>query len=208
MDDYEDYSGFGPPPEIEQDETMDFLTHPIRHRVLQVILSHPDHLVSETEFDQYIPRSKPAIQDALDDLIKEGIVNEFRTTNPDNSNERDYPTEFVGLTPQGVQTLAEYNFLGPVPVLRAVFDKIDKDETQEQHLRADRPDLPEEVHDMLMKEGETDNTTDSSASKRGYYSVVDPESPTLEEIINTDYSRSESNLIEEHADILYGSESE
>jgi hypothetical protein len=128
---------------------MELLSQPTQHRVLQVILGHPDHLVSKTELDQYIPRSNPEIQNAVDKLTDEGILDEFRTPNPDNTNDRDSPTEFVGLTPQGVQTLEEYNYLGAVPVLRAVFDQIDKDETAERHLNADRPELPDEVHEML-----------------------------------------------------------
>jgi hypothetical protein len=149
MADDENFSGFGPNPVDEQGETMELLTQPTRHRVLQILLGHPDHLVSKTEFDQYIPRSKPAIQNAIDELNEEGILRKDRMSAPDNPNEEDYPTVFIGLTPQGVQTLAEYNFLGAVPVLRAVFDRIDKNETQERHLHADRPELPEEVHQML-----------------------------------------------------------
>jgi hypothetical protein len=128
---------------------MELLSQPTRHRVLQVILGHPDHLVSKTELDQYIPRSNPEIQNAVDELTDEGILDEFRTPNRANTNDPDSPTEFVGLTPQGVQTLEEYNFLRAVPVLRAVFDQIDKDETAERHLNADRPELPDAVHEML-----------------------------------------------------------
>lgn len=149
MADDENYSGFGPNPVDEQGETMELLTQPTRHRVIQVVLGHPDHLVSKKELDQYIPSSKPAIQNAVEELNEEGILKKDRMSNSENPNEEDYPTEFIGLTPQGVQTLAEYNFLGVVPVLRAVFDRIDKNETQERHLHADRPELPEEVHQML-----------------------------------------------------------
>jgi hypothetical protein len=141
--------GFSPNPLEKQQKTMELLSQPTRHRVLQLILGHPDHLVSKTELDHYIPRSVPTIQTAVNKLKQGGIVDEFRTVNPDNPNNRDYPTEFIGLTPQGVHTLDEYNFLGAVPVLRAVFDAIEKDETEKRHLNADRPELPDEVHQML-----------------------------------------------------------
>jgi hypothetical protein len=122
------------------------------HSIIQLILSHPDHLVSETECNQYLSQSRSEIKDGIDALSEENILAEYQIEDPDNQNKGDYPTVFVGLTTQGVRILQDHKFLRAVPVLRATFDTTEKTDKEESYLQADRPTLPTEVQEMLFFE--------------------------------------------------------
>jgi hypothetical protein len=128
---------------------MDILTEPTPNAVIQTVLAHPDHLVTKTELNHYVAKSKPEIQEAIDGLKERNILAEYRTERSVSPDDRKYPTVFFGPTPNGIQTLKERKFLRGVPVLRATFDALEKTETLEYHLHADRPSLPESVNEVL-----------------------------------------------------------
>jgi|GEM_PF-611313 len=132
-----------------QQETMELLSGETRHGVIMSILGHPDHLVSQTELDEMLSKSPGAIDDALDRLEAEGIIAQYSTENPDNPNERDYPTTFWGPTEQGIRTLHEYNYLRLVPAQRALYDNTTHSDTANRHLQADRPQLPPDIEEAL-----------------------------------------------------------
>lgn len=124
-----------------------YLSQETRHNVLQVILGHPEHLVSVTEFDYYVPKSRSTISEQLDDLASRRIVEQYH--HEPNADVRDVPADFWGLTAFGVDLLAEYNYLRGLPIMRAVHDATHKTEPVERHEAAPRPSLPEAVSEAL-----------------------------------------------------------
>lgn len=149
-----------PPYEIQR-VVQRYLSQETRHNVLQVILGHPAHLVSITEFDYYIPRSRSTIAEQLDDLAAHDIIQAYH--HEPNENKRDLPADFWGLTEFGMAVLAEYNYLRGLPIMRAVHDATHKTETVERHEAAPRPSLPEAVTAALDYE---ETTPDNEVSAR------------------------------------------
>jgi DNA-binding HxlR family transcriptional regulator len=93
-----------------------YLSQEMRHNILQVILGHPSHLVSTTEFPYYVPRSRSAISDQLADLTYHEIITKY------HHEPNTGPHEFWGLTEFGIDLLHEYKYLRGLPILRAVHD--------------------------------------------------------------------------------------
>jgi len=149
----------------EQREMMDLLSQETRHLVIQVILGHPDHLPSFAELKAIIPKSIPAIQRAIERLRDAGLIEKYVVEDPNNPNERDYPTEFYGPTEGGIRILHEYNYLRAVPVLRPLYRQVPKSETVERHESADRPDLPEPVERALSYDSEAEREKKEEASE-------------------------------------------
>ena len=89
-----------------------YLSQETRHNVIQVILGHPAHLVSVSEFAYYIPKSRSTIREQLADLASHDLLAQYH--HEPNTEVRDIPATFWGLTPIGVTVLKEYNYLkGP-----------------------------------------------------------------------------------------------
>ncbi len=124
-----------------------YLSQETRHTILQVILGHPKHLVSVTEFDYYISKSRSTISEQLDDLASHDILRQYH--HEPNADVRDIPTDFWGLTAFGVNLLEEYNYLRGLPIMRAAHDTTHKTEAVQRHEDAPRPDLPESVAEVL-----------------------------------------------------------
>ena len=124
-----------------------YLSQETRHNILQVILGHPEHLVSVTEFDYYIAMDHTTISEELANLADHGIVTKY--FHKMNTTVRDVPTDFWGLTAFGIDLIAEYNYLRGLPIMRAAHDATHKPETVQHHEKAPRPDLPEPVNEQL-----------------------------------------------------------
>jgi len=124
-----------------------YLSQETRHNILQVILGHPTHLVSVTEFDYYIPKSRSTIREQLENLATHEIITQYH--HEPNAEIRDIPADFWGLTEFGVSLLEEYNYLRGLPIMRAAHDATHKTETVKRHEDAPRPNLPEEVREAL-----------------------------------------------------------
>ncbi|WP_265108116.1 hypothetical protein [Halosolutus halophilus] len=124
-----------------------YLSQETRHNLLQVILGHPRHLVSVTEFDYYVPKSRSTISEQLADLADHEIVAKYR--HEPNADRRDVPADFWSLTAFGVELLEEYNYLRGQPIMRAAHDATHKTETVQRHEDAPRPPLPEAVGEAL-----------------------------------------------------------
>lgn len=118
-----------------------------------MILGHPAHLVSVTEFDYYIPKSRSTISEQLDDLSSHEILTRYR--HEPNAEVRDVPANFWGLTEFGIDVLREYNYLRGLPIMRAAHDATHKTETVQRHEDASRPSLPDSVSNALEYEEPT-----------------------------------------------------
>lgn len=125
-----------------------YLSQETRHNILQVILGHPAHLVSVTEFDYYVSKSRSTISEQLENLASHEILTQY--THEPNVEVRDIPADFWGLTPFGIGLLDEYNYLRGLPIMRAAHDATHKTETVQRHEEAPRPELPESVSEALV----------------------------------------------------------
>lgn len=164
----------------EQQEIYELLSQETRHLVLQYILGHPEHLPSLDELTYLLPKNKAAIREQLQRLRTEGIVDRY--DHSPNEETRDLPSQFYGLTLQGVEILDEYNYLRGVPVARAVYDNVRLSERAERHLNAPRPELPEDVDRSLriendQKSGDFDRLVD-------YIREHNDDAPSLDEQID------------------------
>lgn len=124
-----------------------YLSQETRHNILQVILGHPEHLVSVTEFDYYVPKSRSTISEQLANLADHEIVTRYH--HESNADVRDIPDDFWGLTEFGVDLLEEYKYLRGLPVMRAVHDATHRTDTVQRHENAPRPALPDVVREAI-----------------------------------------------------------
>lgn len=144
-----------PVPPIERKrEVMDLISQGTRHRILQTILGHPEHLPTLAELDHMIPsKSTSTIEEAAKNLVDGGVVAIYEVSNEEikdsGRSARDNPNKFYGLSEDGVRTLDEFEFLRSVPILRAVYDNTTQTETTQRHQAAIRPNLPESVASAL-----------------------------------------------------------
>lgn len=120
-----------------------FLTQETRNHILQTILGHPEHLVSVTEFDHFVPKSRSTISEHLVALEEKNIIAKY--LHEPNQEQRGLPAEFWGLTPLGVELLHEYKILRGVPIMRALTDHTYVTQQVKRHRDAPRPELPEAV---------------------------------------------------------------
>lgn len=156
-----------------------YLSQETRHDCLQVVLGHPAHLVSVTEFDYYVPKSRSTISEQLLDLEDHEILTQHH--HAPNARNRDLPADFWGLTPFGVALLEEFNYLRGLPILRAAHDATHTTEAVERHESAPRPALPADVADALEYEmSDAIGTDDLSALRnRTLYSDAAPVNPAV-----------------------------
>ena len=124
-----------------------YLSQEVRHNILQVIIGHPKHLVSVTEFNYYLSESRSTIREQLENFVEHKILTQYH--HELNAASRDIPAEFWGLTPFGISLLSEYRYLRSLPVMRAVHDATHKPETVLRHEKAPRPPLPDAVRSGL-----------------------------------------------------------
>ncbi|WP_142859541.1 winged helix-turn-helix domain-containing protein [Salinigranum halophilum] len=136
-----------PDPFGEQQRVFKLLSQDTRHKIIQMLLGHPDHLASLDELVYMTGKSSGAIRNQLDELEAADIVDVY--PHLENMDEREYPAKFYGFTPHGVRLLAQYNYLSGLPVMRALYDRTKKDEKVETHEEAPRPSLPEVVENAL-----------------------------------------------------------
>lgn len=151
----------GAAPYETQRTVQRYLSQETRHNILQVILGHPAHLVSVSEFDYYISKSRSTVSEQLDDLANHEILRQYH--HEPNADVRDIPADFWGLTELGVDLLEEYNYLRGLPIMRAAHDATHKTEAVQRHEDAPRPDLPESVAEVLEYDepDQPDNVADS-----------------------------------------------
>ena len=138
----------------EKRKMYQLLSQETRHLILQNILGHPDYLPSLDELDHMISKNKASIADQLKRLSEAGVIEEY--SHAPNEGSRDLPSNFYGLTPEGVRILDEYNYLEGLNFARAVYENTRKTAKVERHQNAPRPSLPETVSEVLLSKEESD----------------------------------------------------
>lgn len=171
-----------PDPSELQSTIHDYLSQDTRHHILQVILGHPAHLVSLSEFEYYITKSRATIREQLADLADHHILKRYH--HEPNEDVRNLPAAFWGLTELGVALLAEFRLLRGLPVMRAVHDSTEKSETVKHHEAAPHPPLPPGVTEHLdytapEEDDEFSSEEDPLADLRdqSLYAEAAPDSP-------------------------------
>lgn len=164
-----------------------YLSQETRHNILQVILGHPAHLVSVTEFDYYIAKSRSTISEQLEDLASHEILRQYH--HEPNAEIRDIPADFWGLTAFGVDLLEEYNYLRGLSIMRAAHDATHKTETVRRHEDAPRPGLPKSITEALAYDepdpsgDKTDSTALIELREQTFYADAAPADP---DVLNED----------------------
>lgn len=160
-----------------------YLSQDTRHNILQLIIGHPWHLVSVTECEYYISKSRSTISEQLENLAEHEILTRYH--HEPNANSRDLPADFWGLTTFGICLLEEYKYLRGLPVMRAAHDSTHKSETVQRHEKAPRPDLPESVHERLGFDDSSQEivpTVEESIAElreQTFYADVAPAEPSI-----------------------------
>ncbi|WP_201741177.1 winged helix-turn-helix domain-containing protein [Salinigranum halophilum] len=139
-----------------QQRLFKLLSQDTRHKIIQMLLGHPDHLASLDELVYMTGKSSGAIRNQLNELEEADIIDMYPY--PENMDEREYPAKFYGFTPYGVRVLDQYNYLSGLPVMRALYARTKKDEKVETHAEAPRPSLPETVRNALTFDESGENT--------------------------------------------------
>lgn len=141
----------------QQRELMQILSQETRHNIIQVILGHPHHLVSDDELNYYIPeKTKKAVIDQVEVLIDAGILAQYN--HPENRGTRGLPRKFYGFTEDSVEILNSFNYLKGLPFVRAVHEKTTTTSKIDRHEQAPRPEIPETVRDVLSLDEDTPKT--------------------------------------------------
>lgn len=132
----------------EERELRHILSQPTRHYIVQIILAHPKHLMSLAELDYAIAaKSTSTIRSQLNQLIDADIVAEY--THEPSDGTRDLPTKFYGFTNRGVEVLTQFGYIDALPILRAMYDSMDKPSRVRRHEDAPRPNLPDSIVEAL-----------------------------------------------------------
>lgn len=141
----------------EERELHQLLSQETRHYIVQFVLAHPEHLLSLDELDYAISsKAKASIRSQLDQLIEAGIVAEY--THEPSEGKRDLPSNFYGFTDHGIEILERFEYIEALPVLRALYDNMEKSARVQRHEDAPRPKLPDAVEEALSfdENAETD----------------------------------------------------
>jgi DNA-binding MarR family transcriptional regulator len=125
---------------------LDVISNERRMNLLMMILGHPSHLPSQYELSVALGVTPQSLtQSTLPPLLDADVVQELSVRNPDNPDEKRYPTKFYTLTETGAKLLDRLGFLDLVGVQRALYDALDADGKAKRHEEADRPPLPDGV---------------------------------------------------------------
>lgn len=150
----------------EQQRIFQLLSQDTRHLIIQMILGHPEHLMSSDELVYMVGKSKGAIRNQVAELMDAGLLDVYRV--PESMDARGVPSKFYGFTDTGVRVLDQYNYLNGLPVARAVYEQTVKSEQVERHEAAPRPDLPDVVaHALTFDEPDLDSIPQDELTEEG-----------------------------------------
>ena len=125
--------------ENEQErEWLHVATQETRFVLLQNILGHPSQLPSMKELAYVNPsKSEGTIYQHLARLVEAGIVETH--TLPSDRRKRDLPYTFYAVSDEGRAFLDRHGLLRAEETLRAVYERVQKDEQIRRFERAPRP---------------------------------------------------------------------
>jgi DNA-binding transcriptional ArsR family regulator len=152
----------------EERELHRLLSQETRHYIVQFVLAHPEHLLSLDELDYAVSsKAKASIRSQLDRLIEAGIIAEY--THEPSAGKRDLPSNFYGFADHGIEVLERFQYIEALPVLRALYDNMEKSARVQRHEDAPRPELPGAVEEALSfdEDVETDRDVPETTSFGG-----------------------------------------
>lgn len=152
----------------EERELHRLLSQETRHYIVQFVLAHPEHLLSLDELDYAVSsKAKASIRSQLDRLIEAGIIAEY--THEPSAGKRDLPSNFYGFTDHGIEVLERFQYIEALPVLRALYDNMEKSARVQRHEDAPRPEIPGAVEEALSfdEDVETDRDVPETTSFGG-----------------------------------------
>jgi len=126
--------------ELEEGELPALLSQETRNRIVQMVLGHPEHLMSMAEITEMVGVNPSTAKYQVRNLI-DGEILEMYIHRPNRLEQRT-PVQFYGFSELGVRILHEHNLLSSLPEMRARYMQIEKSETTLRHERAPRPELP------------------------------------------------------------------
>ena len=114
------------------------------HKIIQIILGHPDHLALFDELEYMTGLAPDDVEDCLDVLRAAGVIDTYPA--PDHI---DAPREYYGFTSHGVKILETHNYLSAAPVWQDLYSRTKKTDAISAHETAPRPALPDTVATAL-----------------------------------------------------------
>ncbi|MFC6722856.1 ArsR family transcriptional regulator [Halobium palmae] len=129
----------------------DYLTQDTRHKVIQMILRHPQHLATLEELVYMTGADSEDVQRQLRSLKDVGIVTEHRHMRNEDGD-GDVPTTFYGFTELDIEVLDRHEYLSGSPAMRALYDKTEKSDVVQRHGAAPRPLISSVVENTLNME--------------------------------------------------------
>jgi DNA-binding PadR family transcriptional regulator len=128
----------GPAEEEQERERLYVATQDTRFVLLQNILGHPSQLPSMKELAYINPsKSEGTIYQHLERLVEAGIVEAHML--PSERRKRDLPYKFYGVSDEGRAFLDRHGLLRAEETLRAIYERVEKDEQIRRFERAPRP---------------------------------------------------------------------
>jgi len=92
-------------------------------------------------------KAKASIRSQLDRLIESDVIAEY--TYEPSEGKRDLPSNFYGFTGHGIEVLERFQYFEALPILRALYDNMEKSARVQRHEDAPRPELPDAVEEAL-----------------------------------------------------------
>lgn len=122
----------------QERERLHVATQDTRFVLLQNILGHPSQLPSMKELAYVNPsKSEGTIYQHLERLVEAGIIETYML--PSDRRKRDLPYKFYGLSDEGQAFLDRHGLLRAEETLRAVYERVEKNEQIKRFERAPRP---------------------------------------------------------------------
>ena len=122
----------------QERERLHVATQDTRFVLLQNILGHPSQLPSMKELAYVNPsKSEGTIYQHLKRLVEAGIVETYML--PSDQRKRDLPYKFYGVSDEGWAFLDRHGLLRAEETLRAVYERVEKNEQIKRFERAPRP---------------------------------------------------------------------
>jgi len=120
-------------------ERLNVVTQETRFALVQDILGHPSGLPTLKELDYVNPsKSTTTIRQHLQRLVEAGIVEEVLL--PEDRRRNDLPYKFYGIGEEGRQFLDAHDLLRAEETLRAIYDRVEKNDEVERYESAPRPE--------------------------------------------------------------------
>ena len=131
------------------EEAFNYLHPTPRYEVSQIILSHPEMLISPTEL-QWITSSwvsDDELSNTLTDLQQVNVIDTYEPPNPTTTTDTS-PSMFYGITEYGIKVYDVTGFLNGIGFMRELYQVVEKPDRIEHLQAAPRPEYGETEYDL------------------------------------------------------------